>query len=36
MNYKNFDHTLERLTLFLTGKCYPAEQEISIKTQFYP
>ena len=35
MNYKNFDHTLERLNLFLTGKSYPAEQEISMKTQFY-
>ena len=35
MNYKNFDHTLERLNLFLTGKSYPAAQEISMKTQFY-
>ena len=35
MNYKNFDHTLERLNLFLTGKTYPEEQEISIKSQFY-
>lgn len=35
MYYKNFDHTLERLNLFLTGKSYPQEQEISIKTQFY-
>ena len=36
MQYKNFDHTLERLELFLDGKCYPKEQEISIQTQFYP
>ena len=35
MHYKNFDHTLERLQLFLNGKCFPEQQEISIKTQFY-
>ena len=35
MNYKNFEHTQERLRLFLTGKEFPEEQEISIKTQFY-
>jgi hypothetical protein len=34
-HYKNFDHTAERLNLFLNGKCFPDEQEISIKTQFY-
>lgn len=35
MLHKGFEHALERLDLFLTGKSYPDTQNISIKSQFY-
>lgn len=35
MFHKNFEHTLERLELFLNGKAYSKDQQISINTQFY-
>jgi len=35
MLHKEFDVTLERLELFLSGKCYPEEYRVSIKSQLY-
>jgi hypothetical protein len=35
MLHKGFDHALERLELFMTGKTFPLTENIAIKSQFY-